>query len=224
MSKILDRVADAGGLLFLVLLTVGYGAFVAPFMPESLADPDEVLRHLQENPPTASFWVGVAMEATGLFLFVLFAARLAGRIRANDPTGWMPSAVVALAAGAFAVKLSGFAPSLAVLNPDRYDAGTVTALLGINDVAYGISWALDGALALTLGLGALAVGALPRWISALAVAAGLALLVGTAVPELFESLQMVFLVWVLATSGWLLVRGGRTPATTRPAVPAQVSV
>ena len=218
MSKLLDRVADAGGILFVLLVGVGYIALVAPAMPETLASPDAVAAHLSAHPPTTSFWVGVWLEGAGLAVLVLFAARLAGRIRAVDPTGWLPSAVVGLAVAAFGVKIFSFAPALAALHVDRYDAGTLTALLDINDAAYDVSWALDGAFALLLGLGARAARALPAWLAGCAVAAGLAVLIGIAVPATFEALQLVFVLWLLTTSGWLVARVRRTvPTTTEPA-------
>lgn len=212
MSKILDRVADAGGILFFLLVGVGYIALVAPAMPETLTEPDAVAAHLAAHPPTTPFWVGVWLEGAGLAFLVLFAARLAGRIRAVDPADWLPSAVVGLAVAAFGVKIFSFAPALAALHVDRYDAGTLTALLDINDAAYDLSWALDGAFVLLLGLGAFAVRALPAWLAWFAVAAGASVLVGIAVPATFEALQFVFLLWLLTTSGWLLARGTRTPA------------
>jgi hypothetical protein len=42
-------------------------------------------------------------------------------------------------------------------------------------------------------------------------------LVGIAVPSVFDSLQLVFILWAIATSGWLLVRGNRASiAAVRP--------
>jgi hypothetical protein len=222
VSRILDKVADAGGILFVLLVGVGYVAFVAPHMPESLASPETVAEHLRDHPPTTAFWLGVWMEAAGLVLLVLLAARLASRVRAAAPCPWVPAAVVALAVAGMTVKIASFAPALAALHVDRYDAGTVTALLDINDAAFDLSWALDGAFVLLLGLGALAVRALPRWLAAWTTVAGLAVVVGIAVPALFDSLQLVFLAWAVAVSGWLLVRADRgTP--DRAAGPVPVS-
>jgi len=217
VPKILDRIADAGGILFVLLVGVGYVAFVSPSMPESLAVPADVATHLRDHPPTTTFWLGVWMEAVGLVALVLLAARLAARIRVAAPASWVPSAVVGLAVAGMAVKLSSFAPALAALHVDRYDAGVLTALLDINDAAFDLAWALDGAFVLLLGLGALAVRALPRWLAAWGAAAGTAVLIGIAVPGLFDTLQLVFLVWLLAASGWQLVRGSRTSPAPEPA-------
>jgi hypothetical protein len=162
------------------------------------------------------------MEGAGLVLLAVFAARLAGRIRAVTPAWWLPSAVVGIAVAGMTVKLSSFTPGIAALDVDRYDPGTVTALLSINHAAFDVSWALDGAFVLLLGLGALATRALPRWNAAWAAVAGAAILVGIAVPALFDTLQLVFLLWTLATSGWLLARGSRAqlPAATPERVAA----
>jgi hypothetical protein len=44
-------------------------------------------------------------------------------------------------------------------------------------------------------------------------------MMGIAVPPIVDRAQPVFLIWLLASSGWLLARGSRRPAT---AVPTQV--
>jgi hypothetical protein len=220
VSKIIDRVADAGGVLFIVFVGVGYTVFVAPHTPQDLTDPDAVVRFLTAHPPTTSFWVGAALEAAGLTALLLFATRLAVHVRAAAPASGMPSAVVGLAVAAFTVKLSSFAPALAGLHVGRYDAGTVTALLDINDAAFSVSWAVDGAFALLFGLAALAYRAVPRWVAGSAVVAGTAVLVGIAAPTLFDTMQLIFLVWLVATSGWLLARGSRVPASPEPAFAA----
>ena len=211
MSKVLDRIADAGGILYVLLVFGGYVFLVAPHMPESLDSPDVALAHLQSHPPTTAFWAGLWLEAAGLLMLVLLAARIASRIRGAHPGWWLPSAALGIAVTGVTVKVGSFAPALAALETDRLDATTVTALLSINDASVGVAGALDGAFVLLLGLGALAVRALPRWLAALTLVAGLAQLASIAFPAL-GSLQLVLFVWLLAVSGWLLVRGARMPA------------
>jgi hypothetical protein len=221
VPKFLDRVADAGGILFVLLVGVGFAVFVSPHVPESLTAPQEVVDHLRAHPPSTSFWVGAWMEAVGLVALVLLVARLAARIRAVAPSSWLPSAAVGLAVGATTVKLSSFAPAMAALHVDRYDAGTVTALLDINDAAFDVSWGLDGGFVLLLGLGALATHALPRWLAGWAVLAGAAVIAGLVVPPLFDTLQLPFILWLLVVSCWLLARGSRTVSTEQePALAA----
>lgn len=217
MSKILDRLADSGGILFLLLVGVGYAAFVAPFSPETLDVPADVVVFLDAHPLDSRFWIGMVMESVGLLMLVLFATRTAGRIRAaSGPESWTPSAVVALAALSAAVKLGSFAPALvARLHTDRYDAGTVTALFDLNDAAYDLSWGLDGVFVLLLGLAALAARVMPKWLSLWAVAAGLAIEVGLLVPALFDTLQPLFLVWLLVSGVWALRHGPRPDGQVR---------
>jgi hypothetical protein len=209
VSKVLDRVADAGGILHLLLGFGGFAFLVAPQMPATLDDPEAALAHLQAHPPTAGFWAGIWLEGAGLLMLVLLAARIASRIRAAQPGWWLPAAAVGLAVAGVTVKVGSFAPGLAALELDRLDAVTVTALLSINDASVGVAGALDGAFVLLLGLGAVAVRALPRWLAALTVVAGLAQLASLAVPAL-DLLQLVLFVWLLTVSGWLLARGDRT--------------
>ncbi|MFP5372809.1 MAG: DUF4386 family protein [Actinomycetes bacterium] len=209
VSTILDRVADAGGILYVVLGFSGYALLVAPHLPGSLDDPDAVLAFLRSSPPTAAFWAGLWLEGAGLAALVLFAARMAARLQQARPGWWLASSVAGLAVAAFAVKVGSFAPAVAALGTDRLDAGTATALLAVNDAATGLTAALDGAFVLLLGLGALVTRTLPRWLSGSTVAAGTAMLLATAVPAL-ALLELLFLIWVLAASGWLLARGSRT--------------
>ena len=214
MSKVLDRIADAGGILHVLLVFGGYVFLVAPFMPASLDSPDAALAHLEAHPPTTAFWAGIWLEGAGLLMLVLLAARIASRMRAAEPGWWLPAAAVGIAVAGVTVKVGSFAPGLAALEIDRFDAATVTALLSINDASVGVAGALDGAFVLLLGLGALAVRALPRWLATLTLVAGLAQLASVAVPAL-DSLQLVFFVWLLTLSGWLLARGRRA-STTAP--------
>lgn len=217
MSKLLDRVADAGGILHVLLAFGGFAFLVAPHLPPSLDEPDAVLAHLTAHPPTAAFWAGMWLEGAGLAALVLLAARLASRIRGLQPGWWLPSAALGLAVAAFAVKVGSFAPGIAALEIERFDAGTVTALLSVNDAAVGVSGALDGAFVLLLGLGAVTVRALPRWLSVSTVVAGLGVLVATAVPAV-GVLHLMLYVWLLVVSGWLLARGERmAPTSAEPA-------
>jgi hypothetical protein len=213
--KLLDKIADAGGILYVALVVPGYVLLVAPFMPASLDSPVAVVAHLEAHPPTAALWAGMWMEGAGLLALVLLTGRLASRVGAARPTWWLPSAALGLAVAAFAVKIGSFAPGIAALDVDRYDPSTVTALLGINDAAADVTGVLDGASALLVGLGMLAVRALPRWLAASTVLAGAALVLGAAMP-LLAGLELLFFVWLLVVSGWLLVRGDRHLATARP--------
>ena len=210
MTKLLDRVADAGGILHVLLVFGGFAFLVAPHLPGALDSPDAVLAHLQANPPTTAFWAGIWLEGAGLAALVLLAARITSRIRSAQPGWWLPPAALGLAVAAFTVKVGSFAPALAALEVERFDAATVTALLSINDAAVGVTGALDGAFVLLLGLGSTAVRALPRWLSALTVVTGLAVLVANAVPAL-GLLHLLLYIWLLVVSGWLLARGARVP-------------
>ena len=221
MSKVLDRIADAGGILHVVLVFGGYVFLVAPYMPASLDSPDAALAHLEAHPPTTAFWAGIWLEGAGLLMLVLLAARIASRIRDVQPGWWLPAAALGIAVAGVTVKVGSFAPGLAALEIDRFDPATVTALLSINDAAVGVAGALDGAFVLLLGLGALAVRALPRWLASLTLVAGLAYVASFALPAL-DSLQLVFFVWLLTVSGWLLLRGDRTAAESVSAPRAQL--
>lgn len=212
MTKVLDKIADAAGILCFLLVSVGYIAFVSPFIPVHLPSSEAVHAHLAAHPPTTVFWVGLWLEAAGLAFLVVLAARVAGRIRDRGAASWLPTTAVGLAVASFAVKVGSVGPVIVASDVERYGPETVTALLDLNDAAHGVSWALDVGFLLVLGLGVLATSALPRWLGALALLAAAGGLAGLAVPELSGLLRTLFLVWLLATSGWLLVRGNRVAA------------
>ena len=220
MSRVLDRVADAGGFLYLVLASVGYAVFVSPAVPQSLTSPSAVLAQLRDQPPGAAFWIGVGMESVGLVCLLLFAARLAGRIRLADPAGWIAGAVLGLAVASITVKLGSFGLVLTALNATRYDAGTVTALIDTNQVTDTVANAVDATFVLLTGLAALGTRVLPRWLGIAGAFAGLAVLIGVAVPGLFDSLQLAMFLWLVAASGWLVLRGTRRPVEAQVPVPA----
>lgn len=222
MSRVLDRLADAGGFLYLLLASVGYAAFVGPAVPQSLDSPSAVLAQLRNHPPGTTFWIGVGMEAVGLVCLLLFAARLAGRIRLAEPAGWIPGAVLGMVVASIAVKLGSFGLVLAALHTARYDAGTVTALIDVNQMTDTVSNAMDATFILLTGLAGLATRALPRWIGAAGVVAGVAVLAGLAVPGLFDQVQLLMFLWLVATSVWLLVRGSRRPVEAQVPVAAAV--
>ena len=209
MTRLLDRFADAGGILHVLLAFGGFAFLVAPHLPDSLDDPAAALTHLEANPPGTAFWAGIWLEGAGMAVLVLLAARIAAGLRDGRAWWWLPTAAVGLAVAALSVKVGSFAPGLAALEVDRFDGATVTALLSVNDAAVDVAAALDGAFVLLLGLGALAVGGLPRWLAMATLVTGLVQLVAIAVPAL-GVLALLFYVWALLVSGWLLAQGVRT--------------
>ena len=220
MSRLLDRIAAAGGILFVPLVGLGYGMFISSYVPESLDSPQAVADFFATHPVDAGFWVGVAMESVGMLLLLLFAMRLLGRIRmAQAPDGWLAQAASTALVIALAIKYSSFAPALAgQLHHDRYDAGTVAALMDINDAAYTLSWAGIGVFLLLTGAAGLVTAALPRWLCVGALVAGGALVIGLIVPAAWDTLLLLTLLWLIAGSVVLLRRAQST--RTAPIVPA----
>ncbi|MGZ4617271.1 MAG: hypothetical protein ACXV5Q_01285 [Frankiaceae bacterium] len=212
MIRALDRLADAGGLLYVVLAGVGYGALVAPSLPDMNASPAAMRAHLLAHPVGASFWTGVALESAGLFLLLAFAFRVATRIRRFGTDSWLPPAIGGLAVASFTIKVASFATALTAVHAARYGTDSIGALFGVNDVSDTLANAVDATVVLLIGTAAWSFrGALPRWIAGSAVAAGAALLTGVAVPALFDTLQLLLLLWLVTTSSWLLLRGERRP-------------
>ncbi|MGZ4547062.1 MAG: hypothetical protein ACXVX8_08165 [Blastococcus sp.] len=221
MIRVLDRLADTGGLLYVALAGVGYGALVAPSLPDMTAPPPAMRAHLLQHPVGAAFWAGVALESAGLLMLLAFSFRVAARIRQLAPDSWLASAIGGLAAASFAIKIASFATALAALHTARYGSDTIAALFGVNDVSDTLANAVDAVVALLIGVAAWSLrGALPRWLAGFALIAGAAVLTGIAVPGLFDSLQVLLLLWLVTTSVWLLLRTERRAAPTAVTAPA----
>ena len=220
MSRLLDRIAAAGGILFVPLVGLGYGMFISSYVPESLETPQAVADFFATHPVDAGFWVGVAMESVGMLLLLLFAMRLLGRIRAAQAAdGWLAQAASAALVIALSVKYSSFAPALAgQLHHERYDAGTVAALMDINEAAYTLSWVGIGAFILLTGMGGLVTAALPQWLCVGALVTGGALVIALIVPAVWDTVLLLTLLWLIAGSVVLLRHG--PSIRNAPIVPA----
>lgn len=119
------------------------------------ASSQQVFEFIQSHPLNSVAWLGIALESLGLVLLIVFAARLAGRLRMGDQD-WASGAVLALAVTTVATKFASFSPAfVAQLHPDRYGAAVVSGLVDANSLAYNGTLGLDAAF---VGVTGLAIG------------------------------------------------------------------
>lgn len=172
--------------------------------------PAEVLSFADAN----EAWMVVAMLFALLTLLLLtwFAAGLFARLRA---AGAVTEGVLALVGGAicsvlFFLAITIWSAPLVEVADDRptslAQAGTYLAIDDIGWVALGGSGVGAGLMAMAASLGALRLAAVPAWAGWLGVGLGVAALGTIAFVGLFA-----WLVWILAVSVGLLLRGGTRP-------------
>ena len=155
MSKLLDRIADASGLVFLLLRGRGLRSLRGAVLPADPGVPRP--RSCSSSTPTPS--TGASASACDGVRRPNGPARLRGPPRRSDP-GVRPTRRlgrgrgVSIAALSAAVKVASFGPGLVGRqHHERYDPETVTAMFDLNEAAYDLSWALDGVFLLLLGHG-----------------------------------------------------------------------
>jgi hypothetical protein len=158
-----------------------------------------------------------------LTLALPFIACLCGRLReAEGGTGWLAGTALSAGIAGITLKLGSGAPELAA-HRAQITAGSPLhqALEGIADSATLLSLYPLAIFCAATAIVAFRTGALPRWLAAGAAvtAAALAVNGGFLATEAVPAM-LVFVLWTLLASAFLLRRGGRAPA---PAVKAEAA-
>jgi len=198
MTKpMLSRVGAASGAVFAVILTVAAGNG----------------NHAFSGPRAVA---GVA-AITLAIPFLAYVARLLGT--AEGPQGWLaPTALVAGVSG-IALKLVSVFPELAIHRAHVADGTTLhKALQQIADGATLISLYPLAVFCAATAIVALRTRVLPLWLGCGAAITAAALAVNGAILKAsFVPALLLFLVWTLAASVYLLVTASRRPAISRAA-------
>lgn len=216
MSRLTDRIAALGGVLYVVFVVVGFG-IVSSFMGDFEAAPSDLVARFEAHRPTASYWAGFGLELLGLTMLVLFGVRLAHSLRQRD--SWLPFAAGGFVVLAASVKVASIAAALAAyLHPARLGPQVVAGLIGTDDVADGLTMGALGVFMLLIGWTVLSTAAAPRWLGWSALVAGIGTMASGAG---FDPGQFLGLAWFVATGVWLLRR--RATATV-PAASASFAV
>jgi hypothetical protein len=217
-----ERWAPASGIVFVALYVIAYLPFLivgeSPKLGDSAAEVAEYFTDTRGPVLTAVIMLGLALPT-----FLLFVAAAAASLR---NAGEALLAGLALASGVAAAAMFG---ALVATFGALAQGVARTADAGVVEAIYDVSWSIEVLVSFPLAMFVLAVsagGILPRWFASLGVLAAIAVAVGgttwagsgfwapdggyTTVREL------VFLAWVLVTSGLLL----RRPRTEHAAAAA----
>jgi hypothetical protein len=181
-ERILPRLGAASGVLFVVLL----------FAPASSGSDSPVV---------------VALELTGLLLFIPFLGYLWSVLRAAEgPGGWLSATALGAGLVGITMKLASIAPGWAARDFGEATA-THKALERMNEASFIAQMLPDGVLLAAVALLTLKRGALPSWLGWLAaVAAPLLLVNGMFLDADFGPAFLLFLLWTLLASVVLTVR------------------
>jgi hypothetical protein len=211
-----NRLAAAGGLLFIVLLHVGHEAVAGGSeMPALDAPVREYTTYISDTMGTASYYVGQVIGWIGFGFLFLFMSSLARTLRAaGDEESVLPR--LALGGGLVAVlfMLAAGAPQLAVAIrfDDGLDPVTAATLFNAGSVFFMLAWLPLGISVGAFGAQILRTRALPRWLGAFTYVVGVALLgFPAALPSDAGYMGFgIFLLWTIAASIVLVVKEVRS--------------
>jgi hypothetical protein len=222
------RLAGIAGWAATVMVFTGVIISTSTGAPEPVfgAPADKIQRHLETQDPWAVA-VGGFLLAFGLVAWLWFVCGLAAALRRPGARPeWLPTVVLVSGTAAVAVMLTGAPQASTYRGGDGLDAQVATFAFDLTSITLANMWVALGSLGLATGWAILAGRdepaspgrpAWPAWLGwwALAVGAGY-LLVRMAFPSpLWVFPHILFWVWVLVVSTWML-RTRTAPPTRQP--------
>lgn len=208
--RVLDRLA----------LACGAGWVVAALVGNSLTEEGAPA---EETPAAAQAYfallrsgshrVGLGVELLGLCLLVVFLAKAFQVLRdAEGPAGWLAGLGLAGGLVTVAVKLGSGTAYLVGIGVEELPAEQALLLQHLNGAGFVLTAMTSGLLVLGLAGSALVSGALPRWLAGIGLAVGAVAVLGSLGADLDGGPGvlgfLLGLLWVLASSLMLAVRGG----------------
>ena len=191
-SPIMPRLGASAGAVFAVVLFVAAGDGSGPFN------------------------AGQAIAGlAALALFVPFAGYLAAELRrAEGADGWLATTALASGVVGITLKIASTVPALAMHRAHVADGTALHRLFDqFDDGATVISLFPLAVFCAAIAIASLRTGALPRWLAVGAALTALALAVnGCFLIASFVPALLLFIVWTLAASAYLVRAAGRGPA------------
>lgn len=210
-----QRLALASGAVYVVAILIGNGLY--EMGASGAEDGAGILADLQRTDGPAQT-AGLVMEILGFTAFLVFLGALYRTTRrVEGPDGWFATTAYGAGLVTVAVKLGSVAPLMAAdLRADDLTPDLARTLDDLGGAAFVISGYTSGIFVAAAAAAVLVTRMLARWLSfagvvvgVLTVAAGTAGVVdpGGYVPVPY----LLGLLWVLAASATMAVRGPRTP-------------
>lgn len=202
------RVAAILGFFFVVALLVGNGLTALDGAPDIGAAAAEYEQWLSASPPGTKFWAGAYIELLGLLAMLSFFVAFWSVLQcAEGEWDWLPT--LALAAGVVSVAVKLASGPIAVVAydraPENVSGDTAAALIESNGWSFVLTFALDGLFLMAAGAVILISRVLPRWLGWLGIVFGAANVLGPLGGLEGAPTILLFLLWVLLASGWLLL-------------------
>ena len=219
-SSLLTRLGAACGALYVVIAilandTLGSGS------PDSTASAHAIGVWWRAHEVTNVDWALGFVELLALLCFPIYVVVLAWVLqRADQGRTWLPWAVLAMGLLSAVVKLASGAPMFALLwrADDGISDGLAAAMVDMNGAAFLLTWALDAVMLAAAGAVILSTRCLPRWLGWWGLITAPLLLATVPFAMSGPPTFLLALIWIVATSITLAVRGVRSPAAAPMAI------
>lgn len=213
-NSLLTRLGAACGALYVVAVILANDV-LGPNSPDSTASAETIGAWWRAHQVTNTDWALAFVELLGLLCFPIFVVVLAWVLqRADRGRTWLPWAVLAMGLLSAVVKLASGAPMFALLwrADDGISDGLAAAMVDMNGAAFMLTWALDAVMLAAAGGVILSTRCLPRWLGWSALVTAPLLLANVAFAVSGPPFFLLALIWIVATSITIAIRGERAPA------------
>jgi len=163
------------------------------------------------------------MELAELLCFPVFVIVLSWLLHRADEGGtWLPWVVLGFGLMSAVVKIASAAPMFALVwrADDGISDGLAAAMVDMNAAAFVLTWALDALMFAAAGAIILRTRCLPRWLGWWALVTAPLLLINVPIAISGPPLFLLALIWFVATSITIAVRGERLPGREPAVAPA----
>jgi hypothetical protein len=225
---LLERVGAASGAIYVGLLIVGGSMMTAGTTQTARPTGEQSLSNLRRMAESGSAKVGLALALLAFATFAVFLGYLHGVLRrADGQQSWLPTATVFAGMSALVIKwASGSFIGAAILRKDEISPELARTLNDLDSAAFWISWL---PYAVFVGLTAVVIlrtRFVPRafgWVGLVLGTAGVATSVSVDLQtsDVGAAPYLLSVIWVLALSSLLTVRGPRMATVL---VPPEVAV
>lgn len=213
-NPLLTRLGAACGALYVVLVILANDV-LGPGSPDSTASAETIGAWWRAHQVTNTDWALGLVDLLGLLCFPIYVVVLAWLLqRADRGRTWLPWAVLAMGLLSAVVKLASGAPMFALLwrADDGISDGLAAAMVDMNGAAFMLTWALDAVMLAAAGGVILSTRCLPRWLGWSALVTAPLLLANVAFAVSGPPFFLLALIWIVATSITIAIRGERAPA------------
>lgn len=209
-TRLANRIAGISGMLWIVLILVGFGAIAGFGSPMITAPKADVGAYFVRSDP-ARVYVGEYIEILGFLLLAVFAARLWALLSAAEGALWLSTLAFGGALLHIALSIAGIAPLIAATYRAAHGGLDEDAFVALNDLRVALYWMSLLVAPLFLvpaGLLIARISVFPRWLGWAAIVIGAALLLGLIAPTsgVGDVASLLMALWAFVVGIFLVVR------------------